>query len=120
LDAPFSTNARQVVQSEGMKLRHAAALALVVWYLMTPPPMQPFPAKGDPQPDLRIPLTQWHRSKREFAAKEECLAEIAELRKIWWTNVTDIPQEKITARQMTWFAKSSQCIATDDPRVKGN
>jgi len=101
-----------------MKLRHAAALALVGWYLMTPPPLLPLPAKGDPQPDLRAPLSEWHRPNWVFATEHECLAKQAELRKIWWTNVTDIPPEKITARQMTWWVKNAQCIASDDPRLK--
>jgi hypothetical protein len=101
-----------------MKPRHAAALALVGWYLMTPPPLLPIPAKVEPQPDLHAPLSEWHRPNWLFASEQECLAKRTELRKTWWTNVTDIPPEKITARQMTWWVKNAQCIASDDPRLK--
>ena len=101
-----------------MSLRHAAALALVGWYLMTPPPLLPIPDKAEPQPDLRAPLSEWHRSNWVFATEQECLAERAQDRKIWWTNVTDIPPERITARQMTWWVKNAQCISSDDPRFK--
>ena len=39
-----------------MNLRHAAALALVGWYLMSPP-IQAF--KESPVPELSAPLSQW-------------------------------------------------------------
>jgi hypothetical protein len=40
----------------GMKLRHAAALALVGWYLMAPP-MSSWP--GTPWIDPNAPLSKW-------------------------------------------------------------
>jgi hypothetical protein len=43
-----------------MKLRYAAALALIEWYLMTAPP--PGGQTGGPQPvkaDVKAPLSKW-------------------------------------------------------------
>jgi hypothetical protein len=53
-----------------MKLRHAAALALVGWYLMAPP----FP-KGEHryEPDTSVPLSQWIR-RASFDSAAECEA----------------------------------------------
>ena len=48
-----------------MKPRHAAVLALVGWYLMTPPP--PFYPS--------TPLSKWTRlGKTDYESEEECTA----------------------------------------------
>src|SRR5437870_7573819 len=63
-----------------MKLRHAATLALVGWYLMVPPIPQTW--TGDPDlPSVAIidtcnpdaPLSEW-RGKGEFEQLSECRA----------------------------------------------
>jgi len=52
-----------------MKPRHAAALALVVWYLMLPPLVC-----DDRWCDahLEAPITQWTRAKTIFSSQREC------------------------------------------------
>ncbi len=93
-----------------MKLRHAAALALAGWYLMMPTP----PSKdsgywgklralafGSPQ---YAPMSQWQQLGT-FDTAKECEA------------------GKTTARAIAnSIIKGDDpvCIATDDPRLKGN
>jgi hypothetical protein len=50
----------------GMKLHHAAALALVGWYLMVPP-LTNAPSKVD----IEAPLTSW-KVYKTFDTPEEC------------------------------------------------
>ena len=51
-----------------MKLRHAAALALVGWYLMVPPPI----GKGE-MIDLKAPLAKWnHWGESPFKTEKDC------------------------------------------------
>ena len=90
-----------------MKLRHAAALALVVWYLLTPPL---HPCDGDPpctyfetKPssvhldfNLKVPLRRW-RKVGTFATQKECEA---------------------GRRASPPMRGLAQCFATDDPRLK--
>ena len=56
-----------------MKLHHAAALALMGWYLMLPPD----PKTGTP-PDTTAPLNTW-RSEGTFETARECQAYLVEL-----------------------------------------
>jgi hypothetical protein len=106
-----------------MKPRHAAALALVGWYLMQPP-------RGGPSGDQFYPddpfsksagtdrLTGWRNfGDKEYANKEECDAE----RQSWKSMFPDpgnIPPERVTARIMVRGMAALQCIASDDPRLK--
>jgi hypothetical protein len=73
-----------------MKLRHAAALTLVVWYLMAPPVI----AKNNAwlQEDIFAPLSQWGKAGA-FPTKEEC-----------------------EANQGATFL----CISADDPRLENS
>ena len=48
-----------------MSLHHAAALALVGWYLISPPVID-----GKVRPDL--PINRWKVSEQEFADVREC------------------------------------------------
>jgi hypothetical protein len=92
-----------------MKLRHAAALALVGWYLMLPPfslsPSRKIVA------DLRKPLSQWV-SFGNYDTAVDCNKEIDAMdqRAINWA------REHGTKLDLA----HAQCIATDDPRLKGN
>jgi hypothetical protein len=108
-----------------MNSRHAAALALVGWFLMQPP-------RGGPSGDQFYPddpfsksagigtdrLTGWRKfGKTEYASKEKCDAE----RQRWKSMFPDpgnIPPERVTVRIMVRGMAALQCIASDDPRLK--
>jgi hypothetical protein len=113
-----------------MKPRHAAALALVGWYLM-------FPTRAEnDQPDLESPLSSWYNGKT-FSSLPEC--EDAVKKMVEMTKDPNIRgtieaqmRAKIQARSSNlaltpaeWveFRKaleSSRCVASDDQRLKGN
>ena len=96
-----------------MKPRHAAALALVGWYLMTPPP--PF--------DPSAPLSKWSRlgkpGKEEYASKEQCMA-VREKLQAAFKDPGNIPPEHVTATIMVKAMAHLLCVASDDPRLKGS
>ena len=85
-----------------MKLRHAAALALVGWYLMVPP----LKSRGSMAVDASAPLARWHIFK-SFDSVTECEA----------------LREKITKGEKdTEFYSAiltSACVASDDLRLNG-
>ena len=92
-----------------MKPRHAAAFALVGWYLITPPWMyrsedlsRPVAQRHyEPNPDA--PYSHW-RIQEGFDSAEKC----ASVRKSWSGAVS---------AENNWFY--AVCIASDDPRLKG-
>src|SRR3979411_2607003 len=91
-----------------MKISHAAALALVGWYLLVPP------LNGN----LSTPLFAWVKAKKSFSSLDECnkaksyaveFVQQPEVGKQFRT-----PQE----RQNFWSAVArAQCIASNDPRL---
>jgi hypothetical protein len=91
-----------------VKLRHAAALALVGWYLMVPPPI----GKGE-MIDLKAPLAKWnHWGESPFKTEKDCYN--------WqqqFLGMMVFSEEDSTSN----FAQlnASRCIASDDPRLKG-
>jgi hypothetical protein len=89
-----------------MKLRHAAALALVGWYLMVAPTSG---KEGDPESKFlfHAPLSKW-RQLGEFDSATEC----NEQREKWVTTVLSLSSD---TPEGTW----ALCVATDDPRLKG-
>jgi hypothetical protein len=94
-----------------MKLRHAAALALVGWYLMAPP-VTPCPddCGADHQHvDTAAPLSKW-KMIESFDTAEGCHR---------WQHQAEL---KLTADTYTAWTRAhrSECIATDDPRLKSN
>ncbi len=91
-----------------MKPRHAAALALVGWYLMLPPAK----AADKSVPDLGAPLSRWHVD----SAWDYALACDNELRALRERTI----QEHSLLKSLIPFAMAGQCVATDDPRLKGN
>jgi hypothetical protein len=120
-----------------MNPRHAAALALVGWYLMMPP------ALPDETPNPKAPLSQWDQVN-EFDTAAAChkafndqnvLAEKAldQVKQQMDSLPSSIMQSKRpfselepelyqADRRASIFAVNaavSQCIATDDPRLKG-
>jgi hypothetical protein len=85
-----------------MNLEHAAALALIGWYLM----MLLEPAPGT-TPNLSLPLSKWWTlGSYDTAAQCERV------------RLTIIDQESPEMRFIG--ALMLRCIATDDPRLKGN
>jgi hypothetical protein len=87
-----------------MKVRHAAAFALAGWYLMLPP------MRGG-RPEESAPLSQWVIIE-SFNTAKECnmlLEADAESR----THFTPATEPLLQA-------SAAECIATDDPRFKGN
>jgi hypothetical protein len=86
-----------------MKLRHAAALALVGWYLMSPPHLH---WNGQHVTfSLDAPLREW-KVVQPFDEAWKCDKRLMQ-------NVVECgtcPLESL------WL--SAQCIATDDPRLK--
>ena len=107
-----------------MTLRHAAALALVGWYLMMPPEH-----RFDDHPDPQAPLTKWQdieggdtamechdaldKHIESFDAARDALATRDALAK--HTPSTADNREAMTVLE---FWLSCKCIASDDPRLK--
>jgi hypothetical protein len=90
-----------------MKPRHAAALALVGWYLL-----------GTPLPHL-LPMEYWTRFGRYDTAKECQQAQIALIRESQRAGFKP-PPGPFSADDLREALGASECIATDDPRLKGN
>jgi hypothetical protein len=89
------------------KLRHGTALALAGWYLIAPP-VKPCPGEcgaDRQQIDLRAPLSRWQLIE-SFDSAEICKQYEVELKLTASTNIA-------------WTrAHQSECIASDDPRLK--
>ena len=104
-----------------MNLRHAAALALVGWYLMTPPFISVGPNPRDASldksvPDSEAPLSKWQWSgsfDSVDACQREQEKEIAEAQ----NRELALPvAERDRGVEMDFW--EARCIATDDPRLK--
>ena len=93
-----------------MKVRHAAALALVGWYLMIPPMY-----KNNDEPDTSAPLSEWDQW-RAFDSADLC--EQARDFKAKQMEKKFKVDPKAQARWMKIFGLDSRCISTDDPRLK--
>ena len=91
-----------------MQLRHAAALALVGWYLLVPPSMN-----GSGNLNAKAPLAQWI-NEGAFDRADECESARANGATATAGGATSEQQIK-SLREM--FAHA-QCIGTDDPRLK--
>jgi hypothetical protein len=85
-----------------MKLRNAAALALVGWYLMMPPWYE-----GQKEPDLSAPFMNWDIVASYDSAKD-CMDDLVKAQ-------TDAKQRRTPLERRQF---GMQCIATDDPRFK--
>jgi hypothetical protein len=89
-----------------MQAWHVAALALLGWYLIVPP----MTGLGG-GPDLQAPFNKWH-IRASFDSARACNhVYLEELDRIW--------KSKADAKQRIQI-QNAQCIATDDPRLKGN
>jgi hypothetical protein len=92
--------------------RHVAALALVGWYLMVPPPL----LHGNPPVDLEAPLSKWRLfSMHESAA--ECEKGLVAFYKSAKAELIANPADEGDRIQF-YQLESSQCVASDDPRLK--
>jgi hypothetical protein len=105
-----------------MKSRHAAALALVGWFLMVPP----WATDMKTQPQTIVKRTG------AFSAQADCARE--RLRRLGLASQTlaeltvprshraqseltpDVIEPDETARAFAWSVLASRCIASDDPR----
>lgn len=108
-----------------MKARHAAALALVGWYLMVPPFTELPPPSSDPPPfdvNFKAPLSEWDISK-SFDKAEDCerLRKEVQTKEQSFAYPANMSKLNIVASRLAYLAAraSAQCIATDDPRLKG-
>jgi hypothetical protein len=90
--------------------RHAAALALVGWYLLAPP--------LGPNKEARsaAPLKEWANFGSYDTAKE-CTDDRANQVQFWMSDAAKNSQYK---RGTLAELAHSVCIASDDPRLKGN
>jgi hypothetical protein len=77
-----------------MKPRHAAALALVGWYLMVPP------RQSDGWPDLAAPVSEWTALGDGFADIESCEAFLSRVRE----SVLKLPPGSSRDRYQEGFA----------------
>jgi|SRR5713101_6058180 len=117
-----------------MNLRHAAALALVGWYLLRPP------GPNNGAPDFKAPLSRWTYSG-SFDSAKGCERERDSRIDLGEHTIHDMKDtvDKLDQRQAVvskerlqafredfgeartfWIQyTASQCVATDDPRLKG-
>ena len=87
-----------------MSIRHAAALALVGWYMMMPPTGRDYPMGN-----VDAPLTQWKKRATVYRDQAECEHVLDRIRRN--TNA----KNKQTAVR---YYKQAQCVSADDPRLK--
>jgi hypothetical protein len=95
-----------------MNLRHAAALALVGWYLMTPP-------MGKYGPNEMAPLSRWEHPYT-FDSARDCESALAASRKCEALGIAAVEvqhglQDEETPLLLTIDWK---CLTSDDPRLK--
>jgi hypothetical protein len=95
-------------KSETMELRHAAALALVGWYLMLPPA---YVHHGMLAFRQNAPFTKWMRG-RGFDGEAACKDLIASVSKMRG------PFENGQQAYVVAQTAAGRCVASDDPRLK--
>jgi len=114
-----------------MNPRHAAALALVGWYLMVPPLMTPCPSKHPPKhpPPLNFwgdaPLSRWD-TVRSFNRAGDCEKELkATIQRTTDPKFTivvpaNMGPDEVSRSRMNMITRdiSAQCVSTGDPRLK--
>jgi len=93
-----------------MKLRHAAAFALMGWYLVIPPD------GGTGRPDEDAPLRTW-KIQYSFDTANECEAAKYKLSQ---QSIRDLKAIAPKHKDLDLLFIANICIASDDPRLKGN
>jgi hypothetical protein len=91
-----------------MNPRHASALALVGWYLMVPPL-----TNNGTRTDAHAALSTWQVLK-SLASAPKCEAEKNQLQH----DANTQPNKDKNTLLAQYMAAHSQCIASDDPRLK--
>jgi hypothetical protein len=109
---------------EEMTIRHAAALALVGWYLLIPPVFSPMGDHPRAFNDLNASLKKWDiwapfESETSCKREKERIQSEAPLRLKFAREYPDQDRNgNIVAVAEAW--QRAECIATDDPRLKPN
>ena len=104
--------------SAAVKLRHAAALALVGWYLMTAPRTSDTPPLAF---DLSAPLNRW-KTVGSYDTAAECNKaktsgpDMMMIAKAMESMNAD--QKKLWTLTVFNMLAAELCIASDDPRLK--
>ena len=91
-----------------MKLRHAAALTLVGWYMMMPPP----PSYPGGPVNTSIPLSKWNMTASYDTAKE------CEKYRSILQGLLANPETGEKTKDHTPRGDAAVCVASDDPRLK--
>jgi hypothetical protein len=94
-----------------MNFRHAAALALAVWYLMVPPHRTCANCSNYFQPEQEgLPLPKWQHT-RQFDTRVKCETSLR-----WFQNKN---RRKLFKRaRVSYIGRYGQCVTSDDPRLK--
>jgi hypothetical protein len=94
-----------------MNVRHAAALALVGWYLMVPP-MHDAKWYGVERA-AKFPVSRWEPLPSYDSALE------CESGKLWFQQKAKKDEHKSESDHAFYgYMLQAQCIASDDPRLK--
>ncbi len=96
-----------------MNSRHAAALALVSWCLLVPPIIRD--SGNQPRVQPTAPLNEW-RVYATFESRGQC----EKLKDKIQEGERGLPSSEKNADLKREAAASLLCVATDDPRLKGN
>ena len=90
-----------------MKFRHAAALALVGWYLMLPP-LTP----NARWIDTTAPLSAWYKVKPPYASMHDCERAKNAMVALHRPNPSS-PSEQLRLKG----EEAALCVPSDDPRL---
>jgi hypothetical protein len=96
-----------------MNLRHAAALGLFVVYLMIPPL-----AENSNKPQADLPLSQWWQHQA-FDSPQECEDSKDRYLHKYEDNAKKEQKMKTYWNGMMESVVQGLCVASDDPRLKG-
>jgi hypothetical protein len=107
------------------RMWHAAALPLVVWYLLVPPLIEPSPLSGSlPLMDYKEPMFKW-KIEQKFDHYDDCSHSLHEKVSQVWAQYTPMHVPTNTSKAdadqsrssvlLGWF--SAECVANDDPRL---
>jgi hypothetical protein len=102
-----------------MRCRRAAALSLLGWYLLSPPPHAD-PKSGDVSPvliDADRPLSEW-KIAQSFSSAGECQAYLKDWIIEQRLKADSLPKPTASEAFELNIRSNSQCVASDDPRLK--
>jgi hypothetical protein len=83
---------------------HAAALAVLGWFLMLPPTSPDYP-RGN----VDAPLSQWSKRPITYRDKDECEHVLDQQRRL---------QKQKNKQIITQYLGTAMCVSEDDPRLK--